>query len=176
MRETWERTRPLSGWDTRLNWIKSGTASKVYDTPYEIYQKRYGPTQLSDSAINVDIALSLTAELSHKLDSRKRRARGAYKRGYLIEATVTGVARKDIDTQRKARRAYKARSNVFTLHTSRFELRDLPDFTTDIMEKLDRAAQLPSKPSWLCIVQITIRFDDGDEDLVRHAGIHRSAN
>jgi len=159
LREIWERKRPLAGWNTKLTWIKSGSKSKVYDTPYEIYQKRHGPTLLSDPAVNADIALSLTSEIGH----RTRHVPG----DSTVEVTLTIAVGRNLDSSNKARKAYRTRNKVATFHSKRYELRDLADLTNNLMDILDRAAQLPSKPSWLAISQVTIRFGEGEEHLIR---------
>jgi len=50
---------------------------------------------------------------------------------------------------------------------------DLGDLTGSIMVQLEKAMNLKSKPSWLCFAQITMRFDEGDENLVKKAGKHK---
>jgi len=160
LRDVWDRKKPLSGWNTNLTWIKSGSASKVYDTPYEIYQKRYGPTQLSDPGINAEIALHLTSEVRSKV--RKRIPLIS-----TVEVTLTVAVGRDLETKIAARKAYRTRSRVATYHSKRYLLKDISNLTSNLIELLDKAAQLPSRPSWLAMAQVTIRVDKEEVDLIK---------
>lgn len=164
MRETWERKKPLVGWDTKLTWIKSGTSSRVFDTPFEIYMQKYGPTLLSDTSVNTDVAIGLTASIREKTLERKL---NPIPEDSTVEVLLTIVAGRELDSASKAKKNYRARKQVATFHTLRYELKDLKDLSGNIIEKLDIAAQLPSKPSWLVVAQATIRLDMGKEDLLR---------
>ncbi len=164
MRQVWSRTVPLKGWNTHLNWIKSGSRSRVMDVPYEIYEKRYGPTLLASGAINTDIVLSLGSELRDVVSKRR------FKPDHLIGATATAVVGRDINTLTKARRAYNGTGRKATMHTHRYRVANLNSLMVNLHGKLDSLADLPSKPSWLVAIDITIYLDEGEELLIRMAG------
>jgi len=160
LRDVWDRKRLLSGWNTKLTWIKSGGASKVYDTPYEIYQKRYGPTILSDPGINADLAFHLTSEIRAQVGGRIPKAS-------TVEVTLTMVVGKSLETRNEARKAYRQRGRMATYHSRRYLLEDISNLTGNIIEKLEIGAQLPSKPAWLVMAQVTIRVDKEEVDLIK---------
>ena len=118
-REVYTREKPLSRWNTKLNWIKSGSASRVMDVPYEIYSKRYGPDLLAVGTVNIDIALRLGSELRNMIRTRR------FKDEHLINTTATAVVGKNLDSQAKARRAYRGSERAATMHTHRYRIADL---------------------------------------------------
>ena len=160
MREVWDRKKPLLGWKTGLIWLKSGSASKVYDTPYEIYQKRYGPDVLSDPGVNAEIALRLTSEVGSK-------TRGRIPGSSTIEVTLSVAVGKSLETRNDSRKAYRTKNKVATFHSRRYLLEDLSNLTGNLIDILDKAAQLPSAPAWLAMVQVTIRVSPEERHLVR---------
>ena len=163
-RYVYSREKALKGWNTRLQWIKSGTQSRAMDVPYEIYEKRYGPDLLSAGTVDIDLTLRFGAQLRNII--RRRR----FQPDHLIGATATAVVGRDIDTVQKARRAYRVSGRKATMHTRRYRVANTNSLLADLQEKLDHLAQLPSKPSWLVAIDVTIYFNEGEEDLIKMTG------
>jgi len=164
LRYVWERKTHLKGWHTKLTWVKSGTASRVYDTPYEIYEKKYGPTLLSSTTDNYELALGLTSQIrSRTLEHRKLKA----PLDATAEVKLTFVLGKHITSVSHAKRCYRERNKLMTLHSKRFELKDLSSLTGDLQEKLDKALDRPSQPVYLAFVQVTVRGEEGIDGWIR---------
>ncbi|KKL92080.1 hypothetical protein LCGC14_1888240 [marine sediment metagenome] len=164
MRYVYKRQTPLKGWNTRLQWIRSGSRSRVMDVPYEIYEKRYGPDLLAIGPINIDIILHFGSELRNIVRARR------FKGMHLINATATAVVGRDLDTLNKARRAYRGSGKKATLHTRRYPIQNLTSLLADLQGRLDHLAELKSKPSWLVVIDATIYLDEGEEALIKTSG------
>lgn len=161
-RIVYNRRVPLSRWNTRLQWIKSGSYSRPTEMPYEIYSKRYGPTALNIGVMNADLIMRLGSELRDVIRAKR------FKRTNVIRASVTAVL--GVDTQQKARQAYRSSGRKATLHTKHWELVDTNSFLSDIHTKLDYLSELPSAPSWLVAVDITIYLEKEDVDRIKRSG------
>lgn len=164
MRYVWERKTHLRGWHTKLTWVKSGTVSRVYDTPYEIYEKKYGPTLLSSTTDNLELALGLTSNIRGRTLERRK---VLVPLDATVEVKLTFVLGKHITSVAHAKRCYRERNKLMTLHSLRFELMDLPSLTGDLHKRLDMALDRPSQPVYLAFVQVTIRGDEGQDQFLR---------
>lgn len=160
-RYTYSRMPPLSRWNTNLTWIKSGTKSLATGVPYEIYSKRYGPDILAPGAQNVSIVSQVSWELRDILEQKRFRPTNT------MRASATAVLGREIDTIAKARRAYRSRGRMATVHTKHWQIKSIDSFIVDLHEKLDNLAELPSKPAWLVVIDITIYLEEDDENAIR---------
>ena len=160
----YERKVKLTGWDTHLTWIKSGAESKVMSVPYEIYSKRYSPSLLSVGPLNNNLAFELGDELRRVALSRH------LKPDHLMQAKATAVVGKSLDTRTKARQQYIKDGKTATEHTYRYRVGDMNALLRGIQRQLDKLAQLPSKPSWLVAVDITIYYEEGEVNLIKKSG------
>ncbi len=156
---------PQSKSEERFAWTKSGTNSRVYDTPYEIYEKRYVPVEVTSSNAG-KLGFAIEAEIL-ALISKRRDKKTQIRPDHLIQCSMTCVVDKEVKTSKAALEAYREGKYQTTRHTQRYQVREIRNaLIPDMIDRFYEFADMPSKPAWLCIVQLTIRLDDGEEGLI----------
>ena len=170
MRRTWAKMPPPPRWNTSLRWIKSGEESVVTGTPYEVWEKRYGPDLLPDNPAVIEMfTQDIASDITKSIIEASRFSKG-HARHY-IQGKCTAVVGPDLDTRAKARRAASGGGRQATLHTRRSPIPRFGQFVNDIRQNLTRLSQLPSRPSWLLVVSVTLYYAaEGDVDLIIRKG------
>lgn len=171
--KTWERvTRPRWG-SSRLSWIKSGEQSLVHGTPYEIYEKWYGPTKLT-----VENVPTITTSIKRAIQKRLPYFPEENSKIAIHFTVVKGKDRdgNEITTSQQAKRAYGPRvrekqtdkemketrrtgevgaSLGKTSHTDRVEVENLSyvvnQMRTDLLYLLNKQG---SNNVWLVVVAV----------------------
>lgn len=170
MRRTWAKIKPPARWNTRLQWIKSGEESVVTGTPFEVWERRYGPDLLADNPAIIEMFVQdITSEITKTILEARRFRRG-HDRHY-IQGKCTAVVGVDLDTRAKARRAASGSGRTATLHARRSPVNRYQQLVQDFRNNLTHLSQLPSKPSWLIAISVTLYYAaPGDVDLILRKG------
>jgi hypothetical protein len=165
---SWDRIPPLRRWNTSLSWIKSGEKSVVTDAPFEVYEKHYAPDLLPDNPALLELIVQDFASELQKILSSKR-----YKshKDHYIQGKATAVVGRELEERAQARKAYSSGSGrTATVHTRRSPVLKIGQFVNDLREKLEHLAQLPSKPSWLIAVSVTLYLAEEDSPIIQRKG------
>lgn len=163
---TYKTKKPLKGWNTLLHWQLSGERSVATDRPYEVHEKRYGPTPVAEEEVNAGIVEDFASELDLVLNKKRFRSNHA------IQGVVVGVVGRNLETRRQARHAYRYGTHrKVGMTTKRKELREINLWYKELEKTLNDLTHNASRNPWLVIIQVTIYFGKGEEHLIKRSGV-----
>lgn len=175
--KTWTRVTVPRWGSHRLGWTKSGERSLVHNVPYQIFEKWFGPTKLTETnipTITKSVRLGIKKQISKSkwdlhdtlITIKYTLVFGKDTEGKILESsdqarTVYGRRRSESRKRRKSTTPPPSSSGR-TYYTKRVELVELNFIINQMREQCFSFLQKGGSPiAWLVVIQVTIYLPEG---------------